>query len=327
MLGEMGKATLLIFLAELGDKTQILAMAFALQYSVRQVLTGVALGSFLNHGLAVIIGAYLSNLVPLAAVRLGSAIMFLVFGLWNLRAEEDEESSNHKNSSNPVLVVALAFFLGELGDKTQLTAVALTSSAQFPWAILAGTVLGMVLTSLGGIFVGTKLGDRVPELALKLVSSFVFIGFGIFHLSQAVPSRFLTPVNITLFLAALGAIILILLLPTLKAKGWRVDSGSMKRVARDLHALDRVLSQICLRDEQCRDDRCPVGYCKRLIKDELHGVKSSRRQRVIEPYVKPGQKFDRRQLDKALQLVNNSNLSPELRIELRTNLEKLIRPH
>lgn len=323
----MGKATLLIFLAELGDKTQILAMAFALQYSVRQVLTGVALGSFLNHGLAVIIGAYLSNLVPLSAVRLGSAVMFLLFGLWNLRGEEDEESSNQKNSSNPLFVVALAFFLGELGDKTQLTAVALASSAQFPWAILAGTVLGMVLTSLGGIFVGTKLGDRVPELALKLISSLVFIGFGIFHLSQAVPARFLTPAHIALFLGALAAIILILLIPPFKEKGRRVGAGPMKRVARELQALDRVLSQICLGDENCRDDRCPVGYCKRLIKDELHGVKNSRRQRVIEPYVKPGQSFDHRQLDKALQLVENSHLSPELRRELRTNLEKLIRPH
>ena len=76
----MVKASLLIFLAELGDKTQILAMAFALQYSVRQVLLGVALGAFLNHGLAVIVGSYLAHLIPLSTIRLASALMFLGFG-------------------------------------------------------------------------------------------------------------------------------------------------------------------------------------------------------------------------------------------------------
>src|SRR5690625_3022346 len=103
MIYEMGRAALLIFLAELGDKTQILAMAFALQYSVRQVLAGVALGSFLNHGLAVIIGAYLAHIIPLASIRLGSAVLFLVFGLWTLRPEENEESDTTKSLRSPIL--------------------------------------------------------------------------------------------------------------------------------------------------------------------------------------------------------------------------------
>src|SRR5690554_3359251 len=154
MLTELIKASLLIFLAELGDKTQILAMAFALQYSVFQVLTGVALGSFLNHGLAVIIGSYLSNLIPISALRLGSALLFLAFGFWSLWSEEEHLNSDRKALGSPIVVVALAFFLGELGDKTQLTAIALASNAVFPAAVLAGTVLGMVLTSLGGIYVG-----------------------------------------------------------------------------------------------------------------------------------------------------------------------------
>lgn len=219
MLTELTKASLLIFLAELGDKTQILAMAFALQYSVFQVLTGVALGSFLNHGLAVIIGSYLSNLIPISALRLGSALLFLAFGFWSLWSEEEHLNSDRKALGSPIVVVALAFFLGELGDKTQLTAIALASNAAFPAAVLAGTVLGMVLTSLGGIYVGTKLGDKIPELALKLISSFVFIGFGIFHLAQTVPQRFLTPLNVVFFTAVVAVAVLLRLVPLWQQHG------------------------------------------------------------------------------------------------------------
>lgn len=327
MIHEMGKATLLIFLAELGDKTQILAMAFALQFSVRQVLAGVAVGSFLNHGLAVIIGAYLAHIIPISTVRLGSALLFLAFGLWNLRSTSETEDGNaQRKQMHPILVVALAFFLGELGDKTQLTAIALSSNALFPGAILAGTVLGMVLVSLGGIFVGTKLGDRIPELALKLISSFVFIGFGLFHLSQTVPARFLTATYILPFLAVLVAIILFFIIPPMRQKPEeRLAIGKFRRVAAELHALDQVLNQICLGDEECREDRCPVGYCKRLIKEELKGTKDYRgRFPVIKPYVKRNQRFDEYQLKKALSILDQVELNPVVYKEIRKSLEKLI---
>lgn len=327
MLAEMVKASLLIFLAELGDKTQILAMAFALQYSVRQVLLGVALGAFLNHGLAVIVGSYLAHLIPLSTIRLASALMFLGFGLWTLYSDEEHSNGSNKRLSSPILVVALAFFLGELGDKTQLTAIALASNSAYPAAVLAGTVLGMVLVSLGGIFVGTKLGGKIPELALKLVSSFVFIGFGIFHLVQAVPQRLLNPASISLFVLALGAAVLIPVLQLLRSRAAAgSQGGQMQRIARQLHSLDRLLDQICLGDENCRSERCPVGYCKKLIKAELNGSAGLRRTTVVQPYVRKDQRFDRRKLEEALSLVERSDLSPELRAELKTNLEKLFRP-
>ena len=109
MLTEVAKAAALIFIAELGDKTQILAMAFALQFSLRQVLAGVALGSLLNHGLAVVIGAYLAHIIPLSAVRLGSAFLFLGFGLWTLWSRDEGDQGAAKSSGHPILVVTLAF--------------------------------------------------------------------------------------------------------------------------------------------------------------------------------------------------------------------------
>ncbi|NMB01579.1 MAG: TMEM165/GDT1 family protein [Firmicutes bacterium] len=325
MIYEMGKAALLIFLAELGDKTQILAMAFALQFSVRQVLAGVALGSFLNHGLAVIIGAYLAHIIPISTIRLGSALLFLAFGLWTLRSADEEDDDAKRSSRHPILVVALAFFLGELGDKTQLTAIALASNALFPGAILAGTVLGMVLTSLGGIFVGTKLGDRIPDLALKLISSAVLIGFGLFHLSQTVPTEFLTVPNVVVFLAIVVAIVAVLIIPPLQQRRKaETSSGKLKQVAAELYALEQVLNQICINDPTCRGERCPLGYCKRLIKEELSGINDyKRRFRVVKPYVKKDQKFDQRKLEKALKILEKADLNPAVYTEVKTNLEKL----
>ena len=330
MLTEIGKAAALIFLAELGDKTQILAMAFALQFSVGQVLAGVALGSFLNHGLAVIIGAYLAHVIPLSMIRFGSAFLFLAFGLWTLRPEDPDEHGTRRASGNPILVVTLAFFLGELGDKTQLTAIALASNAVFPWAILCGTVLGMVITSFAGIIVGSKLGERIPDFALKLLSGAVFIGFGLFHLSQTVPERHLTVPNIVALLAVLIGLTGALIVPLLRARRLApAGSGALKTVASQLHALDQALNHLCLNEESCRGQNCPVGYCKRLVMEELNandsGGRVSKRRPIRQPFVKRDQVFDAGIVDEALQLIQNANLRPDLYQELKTNIEKLKR--
>jgi putative Ca2+/H+ antiporter (TMEM165/GDT1 family) len=331
VLYEIGKAAALIFIAELGDKTQILAMTFALQFSVAQVLAGVALGSFLNHGLAVIIGAYLAHIIPLSAIRLGSSLLFLGFGLWTLGSKEDEDHALNKPSASPVLVVAVAFFLGELGDKTQLTAIALASNTALPWAVLAGTVLGMVLTSFAAIIVGSKLGERIPDFTLKVVSGSVFIGFGLFHLAQTVPASFLTIPNVALFLMALTALLAYLILPLLgERRLQKAQLGAMKTVAGQLQALDRALGEICLHEEMCRNENCPVGYCKRLIKEELKASpngrgKDKRPVSVRKPYVKRDQVFDRDRVDQVLQLLETMSLNPSIRQELKENLEKLLR--
>ncbi len=329
MFYEIGKAAALIFVAELGDKTQILAMTFALQYSMVQVLSGVALGSFLNHGLAVIIGAYLAHLIPLSAIRFGSALLFLGFGLWTLRNTDEEDTATHKSPASPILVVAAAFFLGELGDKTQLTAIALASNTSFPWAILVGTVLGMVLTSLAAIIVGSKLGERIPDFTLKLVSGTVFIGFGLFHLAQTVPTRFLTLPNVILFFGALSILVGFMVKVLFDARRQaKVVPGRFRTVAAQLHALDQALNELCLHEEVCRNEHCPVGYCKRLIKEELYqgnaGSKASSHTQVRQPYVKKTQVFDGERVAEVLRLLEQADLSPEIYRELKANLEKLL---
>lgn len=178
MLAEFIKALSLVFIAEMGDKTQIIAMTFATQFTVKQVLTGVALGVIGNHGLAILLGSLLGTMLPLDIIQLLAGALFVFFGYNSLRSGKDDEIDD-KRSMNPIMAVALAFFVGELGDKTQLTALALSAEALFPLVILLGTTAGMIATSGIGIFVGSRIGRRIPENTLKAISSIVFVAFGL----------------------------------------------------------------------------------------------------------------------------------------------------
>lgn len=189
MITELIRAFLLIFAAEMGDKTQIIAMTFATQYKVKEVLAGVFLGVFLNHGLAIVLGRYISRLIPMGWIQLIAGIMFVIFGLLSLK-EEKEESSENKKGFGPIITVALAFFIGELGDKTQLTAMTLAAEGNYPFFILAGTILGMIATSGLGIFIGSKIGEKIPDIFIKVISSLVFVFFGTLKLYKWLPIEF-----------------------------------------------------------------------------------------------------------------------------------------
>ncbi len=270
MISEFIKAFIFIFIAEMGDKTQILAMTFATQYNAKKVLLGVFLGSLINHGLAILLGSYLSSFVPLNAIQIIAGFAFVGFGLWALKLDEDDENSN-QNNFGPVLTVALAFFIGELGDKTQLTAMTLSTDAQFPIFILLGTVSGMIMTSGVGIFVGRKIGEKVPEIAIKLISSGVFIFFGILKLVQTVPSKYLTVINIILFIIILSAIVFLLLSRIVKEIG-KQQKTLLQESAVTLyiqkHDIKEAIENVCLGDKNCggcKGSNCLVDYAKSVL--------------------------------------------------------------
>jgi putative Ca2+/H+ antiporter (TMEM165/GDT1 family) len=272
MIQELIKAFMLIFIAEMGDKTQILAMAFATKYPVKKVLLGIFIGSFLNHGLAVLLGSYISNFVPINAIQMIAGFAFVGFALWTLKAEEEEEEeAKDKVKFGPVITVALAFFIGELGDKTQLTAITLATDALYPLAILCGTVLGMIVTGAVGIIVGKKLGDKIPEFAIKLIAAAVFMFFGVTKLYQTVPAEYLTVQNIVIFAIVIAAAVVMLLRPTLKQRKEGKESV-FKATAKELYNyynnIQLKVNSICLGVGNCgvcRGVSCIVGNTKRLI--------------------------------------------------------------
>ena len=271
MIIEMIKAFFFIFIAEMGDKTQILAMAFATRYKVQKVLWGVLIGSFLNHGLAVILGAYMSNVVPVELIQFVAACAFILFGLWALKYEEEEEEKAKKEKFGPVVTVALTFFIGELGDKTQLAAITLSTTAQYPAFILMGTVLGMVVTSSIGIFIGSKLGKRIPELAIKIISGFIFIFFGILGLFEMTPVEYKTPLNLSAFFILLSVIVFILLKPSIQAMRTGKISA-FRKTAAELHKhvreMRNTVDKICLGEHscgKCQGKDCGIGFLKEAL--------------------------------------------------------------
>lgn len=169
-----------VVLAEMGDKTQLLAMAFATKYKASKVMLGVFIATVFNHALAVAAGNWITRFEGAQVWIQGLAsLSFIFFGLWTIRGDKLEGEENRTTKYGAVLTVAVAFFFAEMGDKTQLATIAL--AAKFPvnpvW-VLAGTLMGMMIADAIGIFVGVMMCKNISGRKIKLVSAVAFILFG-----------------------------------------------------------------------------------------------------------------------------------------------------
>ncbi|HHX02402.1 MAG TPA: TMEM165/GDT1 family protein [Firmicutes bacterium] len=277
MLQELVTSCFLIVAAEMGDKSQILAMTFATRYTIRQVMLGVFFGILLNHGIAVALGTSLSLIISLDIVRALAGVVFVIFALLTLaKMDEDELESTNNHRYGPVVTVSMAVFISELGDKTQLATITLASSSQYPLFVLAGTVSGMVITSAIGIFVGSRMGKRVPEFAMKVVSALVFLFFGLASLYQNLPQAWLTPDNMLLAGIGLGIAVALLIW-----RGWNIHKSQTltpykaraERLRQHLVGIKALIDDLCLDQEPCPNcecDRCMLEQAKENINAYLN---------------------------------------------------------
>lgn len=272
MVSELIKAFLLIFVAEMGDKTQILAMTFVTRYKVSQVLTGVFLGSLLNHSIAIILGTLLSSIIPVNTIQLIAGISFIVFGFLSLRIEDEEnEGKSIANKFGPVLTVGLAFFIGELGDKTQLTAMTIATDSSYPIFVLLGTVLGMIVTSGIGIFIGSKIGEKIPEISIKIGSAIVFILFGTQKIYSNIRYEYINSLSVILFIITILMPFSLMLRKNLilhKQKKLTPFKEAAKTLYDYTHKLNELVSEICLTETECgkcSGKECLIGYTKNIL--------------------------------------------------------------
>ena len=186
-----------VVLAEMGDKTQLLAMAFATRYRATTVLWAVFWATLFNHLLAVAVGNYLTNFIPIQYIQIAAAVSFILFGIWTIRGDE-LNNEDKRFSFSPFWTVAIAFFIAEMGDKTQLTTVALAAKYQSIIPVWMGTTTGMVIADAIGIVIGIVIGKKIPERAVKWFAAIIFILFGLIGLFQYLPGTLLTPVNIAI---------------------------------------------------------------------------------------------------------------------------------
>ncbi len=195
-----------VVLAEMGDKTQLLAMAFSCKFSWRTVMWAVLAATAANHLVAAAAGSYLATLVPLTYIKIAAAASFILFGLWTIRGDklEGEEDRYHLS---PFWTVAVAFFMAEMGDKTQLATIALAVKYNTIISVWMGTTLGMIISDGFGIIVGSVMGKHIPARGIKWGAALIFIAFGGYGLFENLPGRIWTPPVVIGSLVLLGAVL------------------------------------------------------------------------------------------------------------------------
>lgn len=218
MLYAFAVATILIALAELGDKTQLLILALACKYRAWQVFAGMCVGILAINLISTLAGSLVGDLLPPALLPIVSGVLFIGFGIWTLRGEKEdgEEEERPAGHLGPILAVAVAFFAAELGDKTQIMTIAIAadptavlrtlgaagpaianalaavglsarglSGAQAFWGVWLGSSLGLMLADGLAILVGAALGKKLPARLITRISGVVFILFGVASLAAA----------------------------------------------------------------------------------------------------------------------------------------------
>lgn len=169
----------MVFIAELGDKTQLVALCLASRFKATIVLAGILCATLVVHIVSVVLGCGAGKLIPAAWVALASGVAFIGFGLWTLRGDSlsDEECANIRGRSAFWLVFT-TFFLAELGDKTMLSTVTLAATHSMV-TVWLGSSIGMVVSDGLAIIVGQVLGTKLPERAVKIGAAVIFFGFGL----------------------------------------------------------------------------------------------------------------------------------------------------
>ncbi|HEX9684040.1 MAG TPA: TMEM165/GDT1 family protein [Acidimicrobiales bacterium] len=181
-MGSLLAALGLVFVAELGDKTQLVALGLGARHRLAPVLVGVALAYAASNLLSVIVGGLLGAALPTRAIGLGGGVLFLVFAAWNLRADHHEHGDGGAGAGagagrRVVLSVAVAMFVAEMGDKTQLVTATLAAQGN-PLLVWMGATVGITLSGSVGVVVGRAAGSALPEQAIRLGSSALFALYG-----------------------------------------------------------------------------------------------------------------------------------------------------
>jgi putative Ca2+/H+ antiporter (TMEM165/GDT1 family)/protein-S-isoprenylcysteine O-methyltransferase Ste14 len=169
-----------VFVAELGDKSQLMALAFATRYRALPVIIGITIATTTVHLISVAVGHGVGSALPTGWIALVAAVAFVGFGAWTLRGDrltEAERSRAARATGSAVLTSSVAFFLAELGDKTMLATI--TLATQYGWAgVWVGSTLGMVAADALAIVIGRKLGRMLPERAVQIGAAALFFLFG-----------------------------------------------------------------------------------------------------------------------------------------------------
>lgn len=180
-MGSLLAAFGLVFLAELGDKTQLVALGFGARHRLAPVVIGVALAYAATNLLSVVVGGLLGAALPTRAIGIVGGLLFLGFAAWTLLSapeDDDEEVDGGGGGRSVVASVAVAMFVAELGDKTMLATATLAAKGD-PVLVWLGATGGIIASGMLGVLLGRAFGARLPERVTRVGSAVLFAVFGV----------------------------------------------------------------------------------------------------------------------------------------------------
>lgn len=173
-----------VFLAEMGDKTQFLALVLGARFRAPlAVIAGIVLATAANHAVAVWLGAALAELLAPRVLLLSQGASFLAFGCWALRPDRPE-AAQVRSSLGPFAATLVLFFLAEFGDKTQFATIALGARFGAFLPVTVGTTVGLAAANAPVVLLGHRFVDRLPLAAMRAASALVFVGLGALALAE-----------------------------------------------------------------------------------------------------------------------------------------------
>ena len=176
-LHTLSLSTGMVALAEMGDKTQLLALLLAARFQrAWPIILGILIATLLNHGLAGALGRWIGSALEPQLLHVILALVFLVMAVWILIPDSCDEAVDTRSALGVFAATTVSFFLAEMGDKTQIATIALAAHESDLVMVVIGTTFGMMLANVPVVILGDRIAHRLPVRATRIVASILFLG-------------------------------------------------------------------------------------------------------------------------------------------------------
>ena len=199
-------STVAVAIAEIGDKTQLLALLLAARYRRPwPIVAGILVATLLNHALAGWLGTVIAAWLTPEALRWTVVASFAAIGLWTLIPDKLDEDDARLPARGAFVATCIAFFLAEIGDKTQIATVVLAARAPELWPVVLGTTLGMLIANVPVVVLGSRLAQRLPLKAARLAAALLFIALALWVAVRGLGDHAALPAHATAEATAIPA--------------------------------------------------------------------------------------------------------------------------
>ena len=188
-LPTLGVSTLAVAIAEIGDKTQLLALLLAARFRRPwPIIAGIFVATVLNHALAGWLGALVASHLSPEVLRWIVAVSFLSIGVWTLIPDRIDDDTERLPARGAFIATTIAFFLAEIGDKTQIATVVLAAKSTVLWPVVLGTTLGMLLANVPVVLLGSRFAAKLPLKAARMAAAALFIALALWVAWRGMPT-------------------------------------------------------------------------------------------------------------------------------------------